>query len=204
LGWYNVAVEDTLVIDIETKKLLRDIGHSGIEMPKLGISVVGVYSYVQDKFMAFREEEFDELEKLLSQAGQIVGFNLFAFDYPVMCGHLDFDFAKVKTVDILDDIRQAVGHRLSLNSVAKTTLGVQKSADGLQAVRFYQEGRWEELKKYCLDDVRITRDLFNFGRRHKFIKVAANYGLGTKNVLVNWSLMDGVFSSVSGSQKSFL
>ncbi|MBU0708348.1 ribonuclease H-like domain-containing protein [Patescibacteria group bacterium] len=185
---------DTLVLDIETKRLIRDIGRDPRRMPELGVSLIGVYSYERGEFIVYHEDQFLELEELLKQAGQVVGFNLKGFDYPVLQGHLDFDFTKIQTVDVMEDIRRVISRRISLNEVAGATLGVQKSADGLQAVRYYHEGKWEELEKYCLSDVRITRDLFDFGRRNKHVKVPGSYGLGSKNIRVNWRLLEAGFS----------
>ncbi len=196
---------DTIVLDIETKKTFREIGWGKSEMRKLGVSMVGIYSYQRDEYRGFREDEFDELENWLKGSGQIVGFNLLGFDYPVLRGHLDFDFKTVKTVDIMADIKKAVKHRISLNSVAKTTLGIQKSADGLKAIQLYHQGEWEELEKYCLDDVRITRELFDYGCKHKLVKITTNYGSVTKNISVNWSLLeDNYLSPARFSQERLL
>lgn len=180
---------DTLVLDIETKKLLREIGSRREDYPQLGVSLVGVYSYQKDRFKAFREEEFAVLEDWLRAAGQVVGFNLYGFDYPVLEGHLDFDLNKVETIDIMDEIRRVISRRVSLNAVAAVTLGVEKSADGLKAIQFYHQGNWSELEKYCLDDVRITRDLFDYGQRHKYVKITRGYTGKEKIIPVKWQLI---------------
>ena len=89
------------------------------------------------------------------------------------------------TFDIMDEVKNAVGRRLALNDLASETLHLKKSGHGLLAVNYYNEGKWDELKRYCLDDVRITRDLFEYGKRHGEIYFAGQYGKQT--IRVNWT-----------------
>jgi DEAD/DEAH box helicase domain-containing protein len=72
----------------------------------------------------------------------------------------------LSSFDILEDIRSKIGRRLALNDVAFATLGKKKSGHGLMAIDYYKEGKIEELKKYCLDDVMITKELFDFGVKY--------------------------------------
>ncbi len=158
---------DYLVIDLETQKEFSEVG--GRAYPHLlKVSVVGVYSYLLDKYLIFEESEIEDLEKLLKNAELIVGFNIKYFDYPVLQPYLkEVDLFKIETCDIMEDIANVLGHRLSLDAVAKATLGLKKSGFGLDAVKYFKEGRMEELKKYCLDDVRITKEVFDYGRKNK-------------------------------------
>ncbi len=70
-------------------------------------------------------------------------------------------------MDILEQIKNTLGFRLKLNDLAQATLNVEKSADGLQAVEWFKQGDWENIIKYCIDDVKITRDIYEFGKKNK-------------------------------------
>ena len=70
-----------LVLDLETKRSFDEVGGAH-NKAKLGVSVVGVYFYEGDRFDAYREDRFKELEEVLKAAEQIVGFNLIGFDWP--------------------------------------------------------------------------------------------------------------------------
>ena len=157
--------KDTLVIDFETKKSFAEVG--GEEHKKeLGISVAGVYSYNQDAFFAFEEHEIPQFEEMLLNTEHLIGFNSNHFDLPVLEPYLSrVDVSKIASTDMFVDISKFLGHRMSLNSLAKATLGREKSGHGLEALEWYKQGKIDDIKKYCLDDVRITRDLYEFGKK---------------------------------------
>ncbi len=155
-----------LVIDVETKYTFQEVGGKA-QTHRLGISVAGVYNYASDSFLSFREEELDELERLIESSDRLVGFNVQGFDWTVMQPYFSrVDLFSFPTVDIMKDIERALGYRIGLESVAQATLGEGKSGMGLDAIRFYREGKMDELIAYCLDDVRVTRDIYEYGKAH--------------------------------------
>lgn len=154
-----------IVIDIETQNTFTDLGpHRHAE---LKISVVGIYDYATDKFLAFREENFSQLWPLLEKADRIIGYNSRYFDLPILNNYYQGDLTKLPQLDILEEIKNILGFRLKLNDLAKATLGINKSGDGLQAVEWFKTGDWEKIEKYCLDDVKITRDIYEFGKKNR-------------------------------------
>ncbi len=157
-----------LVLDLETRESFQDIG--GWRPEKLTISVAGVYDTATGTERVFRVEDLVELERLLRAAPRVVGYNLLGFDYAVLQPILSFDPYALPTVDLFDHLQRQLGFRPKLDDVAQATLGRRKSGDGLQAIRLYQEGKWEALSSYCLDDVRITRDLYEYGLQHGSVK----------------------------------
>lgn len=157
--------QDKLVLDLETKKTFEEVGGDH-NKDQLGVSLVGVYSYNQNEFRTFKEEEFKELGDWLKKAGLIVGFNSKSFDFNVLQPYFKFNLQKLPHLDILEEVYHALGHRLKLESIAQSTLGEGKSGSGLDAIWYYKNNDWDKLAKYCLDDVRITRDLYEYGRRH--------------------------------------
>ncbi|MFC1632688.1 ribonuclease H-like domain-containing protein [Patescibacteria group bacterium] len=176
---------NTLVIDVETQKSFQEVG--GQRFPeKLMISVAGVYSYSRDEYRVFEESEMPLLEKWIKEADLIVGFNIIHFDLPVMAPYFEIDTTKLPTLDIMAEIVDKLGHRVTLASVAQATLHEGKTGDGLEAIKQFKEGRIDELKKYCENDVRITKGLFDYGLKEKHLKIT-NLSKATDDIVeFNW------------------
>jgi DEAD/DEAH box helicase domain-containing protein len=132
----------------------------------LKISVCGVYFYETDKYVTYEEHELGKLGPLLQTADQIIGFNIKGFDFEVLQPYLNFDIFEIPYLDILVEVEKAIGHRVSLETIAQATLGSGKSGTGLQAILYWRSGRMEELKKYCLDDVRVTKQIYEYGKKN--------------------------------------
>ena len=160
---------DTLVIDIETKKSFADVGGKD-NLSLLGVSVLGMYSYERDSFRAFEEHELEEFKEILKATEHIIGFNIKLFDIPVLAPYVESELLnRLAVTDIFEDAVKFLGHRVGLDGVARTTVGRGKSGHGLEALEWFKEGRIEEVKRYCLDDVRITRDVYDYGKKHGHI-----------------------------------
>ncbi|MEK7541631.1 MAG: WYL domain-containing protein, partial [Patescibacteria group bacterium] len=163
---YTPSMRDTLVIDLETKKSFDEVGGEK-NIADLGISVAGVYSYAKDAFFALEEHELPRLSEMLKEADHVVGFNIIHFDIPVMRPYVDAAVLdRIAVTDIFADAVAFLGHRVGLGGVAKATLGQSKSGHGLEALEWFRQGRVDEVKKYCLDDVRLTRDLYEYGKKN--------------------------------------
>ncbi|KXK11800.1 MAG: hypothetical protein UZ22_OP11002000246 [Microgenomates bacterium OLB23] len=169
-----------VIFDIETKKTFREAPNHR----DLGISVVGAYDYNTNTYHTFLEKELGELFVLLENASVVIGYNSDGFDLPVLQSYYPGDVTQFKSFDILADIKRILGRRISLDEVVKATLGEGKSGNGLQAITYYRKGMWEELKKYCLDDVRLTKELFDFGVRER--KIFYNTPAGQRFMTVSW------------------
>lgn len=180
-------MKDTLVIDFETKKSFAEVG--GEEFKKdLGISVAGVYSYNQDTFFAFEEHEIPQFEEMLSETDHLIGFNSNHFDLPVLQPYLSrVALEKIPSTDMFVDASTFLGHRIGLNALAKATLKVEKSGHGLEALEWFKQGRIEEVKKYCLDDVRITRDLYEYGKKNGHVLFESRVDGKIHSIPVQWN-----------------
>lgn len=157
-----------VVFDLETQRSAQEVGgwHNA---RKMGVSVGVVYDSGLDDFLVFGEERMDELLQALTQADLVVGFNSLRFDYEVLRGYTKFDFSTLPTLDMLDHIKARLGVRLSLDTLGSATLNAAKTADGLQALEWWKQGRIEEITRYCTADVAITRDLYLFGRDNGYL-----------------------------------
>lgn len=160
---------DTLVIDIETKNFFTDVGRDNFDA--IDISVVGVYSYARNEYRCFGEREMQELAEWIAAAGRIVGFSINRYDVPILNRYVPMNLWAIERFDILDEIERVMGERISLNRLAKTNLGVGKNGHGSQAISLYQEGRIEELKAYCLQDVKVTKELYDLLAAQKYLLV---------------------------------
>lgn len=158
----------TIVLDLETKKLFHEVDRGRHD--KLGVSVCGVFDSHQNQLLAFFEQELPNLWPILEAADVIVGFNIRKFDLPVLSAYYPGDLEKLPVFDLLDAVKAGAGFRLRLDDLAKATLGRAKSGSGLQAYHLFKQGRLEELKNYCLDDVAITRDLYFYAQEHGHLK----------------------------------
>ncbi|MBN1595510.1 DUF1998 domain-containing protein, partial [candidate division FCPU426 bacterium] len=171
-----------LVFDLETKYSAADVGGWGYAS-RMGMSLGVVYDHTQEAFSTYREEATQQLIQHLLSADVVVGFNIDKFDLTVLSPYSPH-VERVRTLDIISDVYQALGYRLSLNHLALHTLGREKTAEGLQAIAWYQQGRWEELESYCREDVAITRDLFFFGLQYGYL-LYEKRGMILK-IPVNW------------------
>ncbi len=160
-----------VIFDTETKTFFDET--NGNDPAKLGVSITSVYtrtldknlSEVEGKMQSFWEKDFNEMFKLFEKADRIIGFNSINFDVPALSPYLPSHWSKLKHFDILDSIKKTWGKRMSLDSLAKATLGSKKNDSGENAIKYWNEGTREslaKLKKYCEMDVIITRDLYDY------------------------------------------
>lgn len=173
-----------MVFDLETQRSFQDVGGRD-QMHRLGISVGVVYSFADDRFHSFGEDRVGEMIAMLQRAELVVGYNLLGFDYQVLQGYQTTSWDAVPTLDLMVDLQQKLGFRPKLDSVLQATLGHPKTADGLQALAWFKEGRLDLIERYCIDDVRLTRDLYLFGKRNRHVLVSRSSG-NPEHVAVDW------------------
>lgn len=174
-----------LILDIETQNSFQDIGGKA-NLSLLKISLVGAYWYPENKFMVFMADELDKLKELIIKAELVIGYNLLGFDYPVLESHLkNFSFNNIKTLDILNEAQKYLGYKIRLEDVAQGSLHTGKGGSGLDAITMWKNNRLEELKKYCLQDVALTRDVYEFGRQNNHIKFKSSWL--TYDIPVSWT-----------------
>src|SRR5512135_918548 len=146
-----------IVFDIETKNLFQDVGSR--EPAALDISVVCAYDSETDSYMSFVEDELKNFWPILEKADMLIGFNSEHFDIPLLNKYYPGDLTKIKSLDILKEIRQSYGRRMKLEQLAQGTLGRGKLSDGLEATRWWKEGQVDKIREYCIEDVRLTKEI---------------------------------------------
>lgn len=169
-----------IIFDLETKHTFREFS----DPKKLGITVAALYDYKNHEANVFTEKELNKLFPILENSSYIIGYNVNSFDIAVLQGYYPGKVEIFSTFDILEDIREKIGRRLALNDVILATLGKKKSGHGLMAIDYYKEGKWEELKKYCINDVLLTKELFDYGVQNKEIQYLNEKG--KISIKVDW------------------
>jgi DEAD/DEAH box helicase domain-containing protein len=176
-----------LVFDLETQKLAQDVG-GWQNVHLMQVSVAVVFDTLKDRFHVYEESEVNALLDHLEKADLVVGFNVKRFDYRVLSAYTTKALSKLPTFDMLQDIYHRLGFRLSLDHLASETLNQGKTADGLQAVKWFREGNMEKLIDYCRNDVAVTKDLFFFGLEKGHLVYREKQQNERVRLLVDWKL----------------
>jgi DEAD/DEAH box helicase domain-containing protein len=177
---------DILVLDLETQKSFEEV--NGRNFRDLLVSVVGLYSYQRDQFECYEEKEVPHLLPMLETADLVIGFNTKRFDYLVLEPYFNKSLDHLRSLDILEEVQKTLGHRLSLDTLAKATLNQSKIGEGLDAIRYFRSGEMDKLKKYCLEDVRLTRDLYEYGKKNGKLYYSDRSGKGILSFSVKWEM----------------
>lgn len=157
-----------IVFDIETRNIFQDVGSNN--PADLDISVVCLYDYETDTYHSFLQEEFGKLWPILEKADMLITYNGDHFDIPLLDKYYPGDLTKIKSLDLLKEVKNVIGFRLKLDSIAQATLGTGKSGHGLEAVTWWKNGEIEKLKKYCIDDVKVTKDIYDYAMKNGLLK----------------------------------
>lgn len=163
-----------VVLDIETANSFADVGKYDASLLK--VSLVGLYDYATDAYTSYLEPDLPKLWRVLEGADRIIGYNLFGFDYQVLNTYYAGDLAKFPTLDILVEIEKKLGFRIKLDDVAHGSLGTGKSGNGLQAIEFFRRGEIDKLREYCLQDVKVTKEVYEFGLSNRNVRFKDRQG----------------------------
>ena len=171
--------------DLETQKSAEEVGGwNNIRDMRMSVGVT--YSTARSEYKIYAESQVNALIEELRRADLVVGFNHVRFDYEVLAGHNPlFEAGQIRSLDMLLELQKTLQHRLSLDSIAQATLGVEKTGEGLQAIRWYREGKLLEIAEYCCFDVKITRLVHEYGAAHKRLHYTNKYGKKL-SVPVSW------------------
>ena len=177
-------MKNLVFFDLETQKSADEVGGWG-NIREMRMSVGVTYSTARQEYTIYGEKQVDDLLRELQRADLVVGFNHYKFDYEVLHYYTVFDLRQIPSLDLMIDLQKKLQHRLSLDAVASATLGVEKTAEGLQAIKWFREGRLMEIAEYCCFDVKITKMVYDFGATHKQVFFDDRFGRRQK-VEVDW------------------
>ena len=155
-----------ITFDIETEGAFQTNG----DFSNLEITVLGVHDSETGALTGFYRDELNKAWPLFESADIIIGYNSDHFDIPILNKYYAGDLTKIKSIDLLKEVKNVLGRRLKLDNLAEATLGKGKTGDGLEAVRWWKEGLKEKVRDYCLMDVKITNDLYEYAKKKGSLK----------------------------------
>ena len=178
------TTKNIVYFDLETQKSADEVGGwNNIRDMRMSIGVT--YSTARGDYKIYGEKEVDQLVTELLRADLVVGFNNLRFDYEVLHGYTVFDLRQAPTLDILIELQKSINHRLSLDSIATTTLGVEKTAEGMQAIEWFRQGKLLDIAEYCCYDVKITKLVHEYGNANRTLFYKNRFG-AKLSVPVSW------------------
>lgn len=157
-----------VAFDLETRRSANEVGGWN-NAHLMGLAAGAVYDSVDDEFYVYEEDDVTILIEKLSRADLVIGFNHIRFDYKVLEAYTPENLKELPNLDLLQEIYNVLGRRVGLGHLGEVTLGRDKTADGLQSLKWFKEGRMDLIKEYCVEDVRLTWDLFVFARDNGYL-----------------------------------
>jgi DEAD/DEAH box helicase domain-containing protein len=163
----NLVLVNIVYFDLETQRTANDVG--GWEKKSdMGMSLGVTYSTNLTEYRIYPEKRVDDLIQQLLRADLVVGFNVVNFDYQVLMGYTILDLRlQLRTLDLLVEVEKVAQSKPRLDNIAQATLGVGKTADGVDAIKWWREKRFIEVAEYCCFDVKVTKLVHEHGIRHR-------------------------------------
>jgi len=168
-------LKNIVYFDLETQKSAEEVG-GWDKISRMGMSVGVTYSTARGDYRIYGEPQVNDLVTQLQRADLVVGFNILRFDYEVLHGYTSLDLTQIPTLDMLVELTNTLQHRLSLDSIANATFGLEKTAEGLQAIRWFKEGKLHEIAEYCCYDVKLTKLVHEYGCQHRQLHYMNRFG----------------------------
>jgi len=153
-----------VVFDIETKNFFHEVGKNDPTL--LDIAIVAIHDSETDSYSTYLAEELNKLWPILERTDILIGYNSEHFDIPLLNKYYPGDLSKIKSLDILKEIKESYGRRMKLDQIAEGTLGKNKSGHGLEATTWWKKGEVDKIRQYCIDDVRLTKEIYDYAREH--------------------------------------
>jgi len=157
-----------ITFDIETTNFFTDTGSN--DPASLTLACVCIHDSETDAYTSYFEEDLSKLWPVLEKADLLIGFNSDHFDIPILNKYYSGDLTHIKSLDILKEIKNSLGRRIKLDSVAESTLEKKKIGHGLEAITWWKNGEFEKVKKYCQEDVKITKELYDYALKNGVLK----------------------------------
>ena len=168
-------MKNIVYFDLETQKSADEVG-GWDKISSMGMSVGVTFNTSRGDYRIYDEKHVDDLLTELQRADLVVGFNVLRFDYEVMHGYTAFDLRQIPTLDMMVELANTLQHRLSLDSIATATFGAEKTEDGMQAIRWFKDGRLLDIAEYCCYDVKLTKLVHEYGLKHRQLYYQNRFG----------------------------
>jgi DEAD/DEAH box helicase domain-containing protein len=156
-----------LTFDIETTNTFDEVGSPNAE--DLDLAVICVHDSDTDQITHYFKEDLNKLWPIIEASDMLVTFNGDHFDIPLLNKYYAGDLTQIKSLDLLVEIKKSLGRRIKLDDIASATLGESKSADGLQSIIWWRQGKIDEVVSYCKQDVAVTRKVYDFAMQNSHL-----------------------------------
>ncbi len=185
--------KDVVFFDCESQYAF---GENGIKNPsELKVAVAG--TLINNKIEIFKDDQIEDLFKLLCNSKLIVGHNLYGFDYQLIQPYIKQDVISIlgkkdKTLDMMYELAQILGRKvrwIKLDDLASRNIGMSKTHDGKEIPKLWRNGRYDEVKEYLINDLKMTEAVYNYALINKKLKYQHseyNISFGEREVSVNW------------------
>ncbi|KKW41434.1 hypothetical protein A3E99_03530 [Candidatus Kaiserbacteria bacterium RIFCSPHIGHO2_12_FULL_54_16] len=157
-----------ITFDIESISDSFVRGH--IDVNEQELTVVAIHDSDTGDYSSYLRDELHKLWPILERADMLIGFNSDTFDIPLLNRYYPGDLSHMRSLDLLAEVQKVLGRRIRLESLAQATLGRGKSGDGMKASEWWKEGKKKEVADYCIEDVRLTRELYDYALTHGILK----------------------------------
>ncbi len=157
-----------ITFDIETK--MTAIVGGRLDVNQMELTVVGIHDTETGEYTSYLMDELPKLWPIIESADMLIGFNSDTFDVPLLNRYYPGDLTKIRSLDLLSEVHKALGRRVRLQSLAEATLGKGKKGDGLKAMEWWDQGLYDKVREYCIEDVRITRELYDYAMKNGHLK----------------------------------
>ena len=141
-----------------------------IDVSEQELTVVAIHDSETGQYSSYVKEELPSLWPILERADLLIGFNSDTFDIPLLNRYYPGDLTHIRSLDIMSEVQKVLGRRLRLQVLAEATLGKGKTGDGFKASEWWKEGKTQEVRDYCIEDVRLTRELYDYAILHGALK----------------------------------
>lgn len=159
-----------VVFDIESISASGSNVRGKIDVSDQQITMVGLYDSETDSYSSYLKEDLHKLWPVLERTNLLIGYNSDSFDIPLLNRYYPGDLAQIPSLDLMTEVQKVLGRRVRLQSLAAATLGKSKKGDGLKAGEWWQQGLVDKVREYCLEDVKITKELFDYAREKGELK----------------------------------
>ncbi|MCR4334025.1 MAG: ribonuclease H-like domain-containing protein [Patescibacteria group bacterium] len=157
-----------ITFDIES--ISDSLVRGRVDVDEQELTVVAIHDSETGAYSSYFKEDLPRLWSILERTDMLIGFNSDSFDIPLLNRYYPGDLSRLRSLDLLSEVQKVLGRRIRLQSLAEATLGKGKKGDGLKAGEWWKEGKREKVAEYCIEDVRLTRELYDYALKHGILK----------------------------------
>lgn len=157
-----------IIFDCETKNTFQEVGSNKVE--DLDLSLLVTYDTETEEYTTYLEEDLPKLWRVLEKTDILIGYNSDHFDIPLLNKYYPGDLTQIQSLDLLVEVKKSLGRSVRLDAVAEATLGVGKSGNGLDAIVWWKNGEIDKIQKYCQQDVKVTKDVYEYALNNGKLK----------------------------------